>query len=43
MFTGEGDDGIDRFIDYDMEVDMAAGKKTPGRATNKYKIAVVKG
>ena len=35
LFTGEGDDGMDSFIDHDMEDDIAAGKTSPGSATKK--------
>lgn len=35
--AGEGEDGMDSFIDHDMEDDMAGGEGAPGSATKKRK------
>lgn len=35
--AGEGEEGMDSFIDHDMEDDMAGGERAPGSATKKRK------
>ena len=35
--VGEGEEGMDSFIDHDMEDDMAGGEGPPGSATKKRK------